>query len=172
MASHGDADANRRRQAAGRYRPQHVRLLLVAHAPPNSPDRYFYYEDVREKDDLFRYVIAGLFGAKPGRTDKRMWLGRLSESGVFLIDLIEHPYDGSELIDYVPGLIERAKALRPEHVVLIKTDVFDTAFSALVEAGLPVAQARLPFPTSGRQRQFQEGFATALARIGWAPTER
>lgn len=47
MASLGDKDADRRRAAADRYRPQRVRLLLVAHAPPNNTERYFYYEDVR-----------------------------------------------------------------------------------------------------------------------------
>jgi hypothetical protein len=170
MASLGDKDADRRRAAADRYRPQRVRLLLVAHAPPHNTERYFYYEDVREKDDLFRYVVAGLFGVKPERADKRTWLGRLSESGVYLIDLIEHPCDRSELVDHIPGLIERAKALRPDHVVLIKTDVFDSAFSGLVDAGLPVVRARLPFPTSGRQRQFEQGFAAALVRIGWTST--
>ncbi len=52
------ADARRRRQqAAVRYQPEHVRLLLVAEAPPSSLDRYFYFHDVRGQDSLFRYVV-------------------------------------------------------------------------------------------------------------------
>jgi hypothetical protein len=157
VASPEDDDASRRQQAADRYRPQRVRLLLVAHAPPNNLERYFYYEDVREKDDLFRYVVAGLFGVKPERPDKRHWLGRLRESGVFLVDLVEHPYDGSELTQYVPGLVERAKRFGPDHVVLIKTDVFDAAFNALAHADLPVVRTRLPFPTSGASANLRRG---------------
>lgn len=91
-----DADAARRCcEAAECYRPDQVRLLLVAHAPPESLERYFYFEDVREKDNLFRYVIKGLSGSMPERAEKRTWLARLREDGVFLIDLMEGPYDGA-----------------------------------------------------------------------------
>ena len=31
-----------------KYKPDKIRLLLIAEAPPSSPDRYFYFEDVRE----------------------------------------------------------------------------------------------------------------------------
>jgi hypothetical protein len=43
----------RRAEAAARYRPKAVRLLLVAEAPPSALDRYFYFEDVPEQDSLF-----------------------------------------------------------------------------------------------------------------------
>jgi hypothetical protein len=36
----------RREEAAARYRPDSVDLLLVAEAPPSALDRYFYFEDV------------------------------------------------------------------------------------------------------------------------------
>lgn len=77
------------REAAEKYRPERVRLLLVAHAPPDRVERYFYFEQVREKDDLFRYVVQGLFGTMPDREHKRAWLGRLRDAGVFLVDLVD-----------------------------------------------------------------------------------
>jgi hypothetical protein len=54
----GDPVAARRAReaAAALYRPQRVRLLLVAEAPPSALNRYFYFEDVRDQDSLFRYV--------------------------------------------------------------------------------------------------------------------
>lgn len=172
-----DLDAARRHQAAAKYRPQHVRLLLIAHAPPDDVDRYFYFEDVREKDDLFRYVVQGLFGVMPhDRSAKALWLARLRDAGVFLIDLVEQPISSHvrgrkakvrDLKPFVPGLIDRARALRPEHVLLIKTDVYDAAFRQAHEAGLPVVAERMPFPTSGRQKEFERGFARAIGAIGW-----
>jgi hypothetical protein len=162
--------AARRRAAADRYRPTHVSLLLVAHAPPQSVERYFYFEQVREKDDLFRYVVKGLFGSVPERSDKAAWLGRLRDADVFLIDLLERPYDGSDLASHVPGLVERVRQLDPDHVVLVKVDVFDAAYRSLRRAGLPVVAQRIPFPGSGQQRRFEAGFASVLRTIGWPPS--
>lgn len=171
-----DADAQRRREAAQKYRPERIRLLLVAHAPPDSIERYFYFEDVREKDDLFRYVVSGLFGSMPDRADKRMWLGRLRDAGSFVVDLVEQPITHAvvgrsakvkDFLPFVPGLIDRARALEPEHIVLIKTDVYDAAFCRLRDAGLPVVDRRMPFPTSGRQKELAHGFSAALRSVGW-----
>lgn len=39
-------------EARQKYKPENVNLLLVAEAP-SSLDRFFYYEDVKEKDFLF-----------------------------------------------------------------------------------------------------------------------
>jgi hypothetical protein len=164
-----DDEASRRRgEAAERYRPDRVRLLLVAHAPPERVERYFYFERVTEKDDLFRYVVKGLFGRFPERADKAAWLGRLRDAGVFLIDLLERPYDGSDLALHVPSLVERVRQLGPEHVVLIKADVFDAAHGALRRAGVPVVDVRIPFPGSGQQLRFEAAFATAVQTIGWS----
>ena len=161
-------DARGRSEAAKRYRPERVALLLVGHAPPGSLERYFYFERVREKDDLFRYVVKGLFGAFPERSDKPLWLSRLKGAGVFLVDLLERPYDGSVLALHVPGLIDRARRLDPEHVVLVKVDVFDAAYRPLHAAGLPVVAERIPFPGSGQQLHFEASFASALRTIGWS----
>jgi len=46
--------------------------------------------------------------------------------------------------------------------VLIKASVFDAAYYHLKAAGLPVSDVRVPFPGSGRQRQFLEAFGRAV----------
>ncbi|WNG93686.1 hypothetical protein [Mycobacterium sp. ITM-2016-00318] len=165
---HDGATRQRRQAAARRYRPPTIKLLLVAEAPPPASDRYFYFPEVASHDSLFRNVAARIFGEDPTREGKAELLAQLKARGIFLIDLKEDPVDGAEdLSPYVPSLIERSRALRPEKIILIKANVYDTAYSELAKAGLPVVAVRMPFPGHGRQRQFKAAFAQALEQAGW-----
>jgi hypothetical protein len=154
----------RRRAAARRWQPDHVELLLVAEAPPSAPDRYFYFEDVPRHDSLFRHVVEGVLGEKPSR-DKAPYLDALRERGVFLIDISEEPFGNrrEELPRCIPALVRRATELQPGRIVLISAGAHDLAYRPLRDAGLPVVDARLPFPGSGQQRRFLEGFREVLA---------
>ena len=164
----GSADAARqRREASERYRPQQVRLLLVAEAPPHDRSRYFYFPDVTSHDSLFRYVIKGIYGTTPDRTNKPHWLERLKSDGVFLSDLSEEPEGAADLRPHVSGLVERCISLQPEAIILIKTKVYDAAFREVQAAGLPVVDRRIPFPGSGQQRRFEEEFGLALKEAGF-----
>lgn len=159
---------HRRERAARKYRPSKVRLLLVAEAPPgvkpNEPERYFYFENVGRHDDLFRYVVKGVLEIEPTRSGKGVLLSELREEGVFLIDLKRDPVDGSSLDACVPDLVGRCKRLNPDRIILIKTNVYDVAFSALRDANLPVVDERIPFPGSGQQKRFEKAFASALTK--------
>ncbi len=159
-----DESLRRRRDAADRYKPAKVDLLLVAEAPPSSLDRYFYFTEVREHDSLFRYVCRVLLGREPKRESKHEPLEELRDRGVFLIDLNETPMDGTPLATFVPALVDRCRELTPNRIVLIKTTVFDAAQGALKSAGLPVSDVRVPFPGSGRQREFVDAFGRAIAK--------
>lgn len=159
----------RRREAAARYRPKVIRLLLVAEAPPCDPDRYFYFQEVDRHDWLFRYVYEGLTGTKPDRADKAIHLAQLRDAGIFLIDLHEDHASqptASQLEPCIPGLIERCRACRPRHIALIKSIVHDVALVPLRDAGFPVIDVRMPFPASGQQRKFLDGFRRALDIAG------
>ena len=150
-----------RRAAAGKFRPASIALLLVAEAPPCTPGRYFYFELPDRHDWLFRYVWEGLYQTKPGRENKAAHLRALRDAGVFLIDLHEESISNpslSELRPCVPDLVNRCCALDPSRIVLIKSSVYDAAFEPLRAAGLPVLDARIPFPSSGQQRKFLEAF--------------
>lgn len=154
----------RRAAAAERYRPDKVRLLLVAQAPPAADDRYFYFTDVATQDSLFRSVARAILpNTEPTRSNKASLLTELRDRGVFLIDLKPDPVDGSPLSRYLPALVARIAELAPERVILIKTDVFDTAYPALAAAGLPVSRVRVPFPSFGQQKAFAAAFGRALA---------
>jgi hypothetical protein len=152
----------RRNQGARRFKPDKVKLLLVAEAPPAALDRYFYFPDVAKHDSLFRYVARGILKTEPTRDNKSELLASLRDRGVFLIDLKPDPLDGSQLSDYVPDLVRRTKRIAPDKIILIKATVHDAALSPLVRAGLPVSRERVPFPGSGQQRRFETAFARAL----------
>mgnify|MGYP001239581052 CR=1 FL=1 len=60
----------KRRAAARKHQPDHIKLLLVAEAPPCDGERYFYYPDVEQHDWLYRYVWQALSGQKPEKNEK------------------------------------------------------------------------------------------------------
>jgi len=157
------AGARRRRERAARkYRPRSVDLLLVAESPPRALDRYFYFEDVPKPDALFRYVAGTILATEPTRETKPAHLAALRDRGIFLIDLKPEPTSETRLTGEVPGLIRRIRQLKPRSIILIKTTVYDAAFVALRDSGLPVVDERVPFPGSGQQRRFESAFARAL----------
>lgn len=157
-----------RREAAERFRPESIELLLVAEAPPRVKDRYFYFGGVSEHDSLFRYVVHGLFGEFSDRGAKEGWLERLQQAGVFLVDVAEEPAGADVLASHVSGLVERCRLLRPVHVILIKATVYDAAFLPLRRAGLPVVDKRIPFPGCGQQTGFVVAFREALIEAGYS----
>jgi hypothetical protein len=157
------AARRRRERWALAFRPEAVDVLIVAHAPPASLDRYFYFPNVPRQDSLFREVARAVLKAEPEREDKRALLRRLREAGVYLIDVSLEPLpEGSELDPLIPGLLRRIRRLDPQRIVLVKTNVYDEAFDAIRGAGLPVIDARIPFPGSGRQQEFRVAFARAM----------
>ena len=64
---------------------------------------------------------------------------------MFLIDLKPDPVDGSPLDSFVPALVRRVRRLNPERVILIKASVYDTAYTPLAAAELPVVDVRVRF---------------------------
>jgi hypothetical protein len=154
-----------RREAANRYKPEPVDLLIVAEAPPSALDRYFYFEDVKDRDSLFRYIARGALGAEPTRGNKVELLSRLKERGVFLIDLSPDPVDGTPLAEGVRELIERCRVLAPGAIILVKATVYDAAYWPMKRAGLPVVDERIPFPGSGHQKRFEAAFSRALRAV-------
>ena len=134
--------------------------------PPDELDRYFYFPTVAKADYLFWAVVPHLLGEEPTRLDKRAQLAALQKKGVFVIDLKPDPCDPAPLDSFVDDLVDRVLKLEPARAILVKVDVYDAAFEKLRDAGVHVVDARLPFPSTGRQPEFATGFRTALAAAG------
>jgi hypothetical protein len=152
----------RRSRAARRCRPEAVKLLLVAEAPPASLDRYFDFTDVRAHDSLFRHVASEILRREPSRQNKAEFLHLLRDAGVFLIDLKLDPTDGSPLASHVASLIRRVRRLSARKGHPHQGIPSTTPHTALcLTPASRVADVRVPFPGSGQQARFREAFRTA-----------
>src|SRR5436190_792583 len=152
-----------RHGAAVKYPAPHIEALLGAGCPPPRLSRYFYFEDVEHHDRLFWSIAKAVTGVvMKDRTDKPIYLEELKRRGVFLIDLKDDPNDRRTWSECVDALIHRCRELSPEKIIVLKGNVFDATFTRLRDAGLPVINRRVPFPTGGNELEFASVFAQAL----------
>lgn len=164
------------------YLPTRIRTLFVGEAPPDTTERFFYFENVTESDGLYLYLMHALYGTstdKPNtaelRASKPEKLRRFQRDGYYLIDALEHLPAGKEasqrtreLRAAAPHTVNRISELLTSHgdndtqVVLIKATVFDALHGPALERGVPLAHDwKIPFPGSGQQKRFLE----ALRRL-------
>lgn len=164
----------RYRTASNKYKPADLKTLIIAEAPPCNLDRFFYFEEVPRQDSLFLEMMGVLYPEMKAqylakKRDPALKVELLEEfqaDGYWLMDLAELPYEVSGIRheDSLPDLLARVeKAAGPEtRMVLVKANVFDCCYAALKEAGYKVSAERIPFPGSGQQAVFREGFRRAL----------
>lgn len=170
----------RRQEARLKYKPNKVKYLLIAEAPPKENDRFFYYENVPKHDHLFLAIAAALYPQqkkeylckKRDSRIKESILQNLKADGFYLLDLSKQPKSSSrdkKLSQHLPSLKERIEevANKETYIILIKTSIYDIAFPFLQKTGLKnVVDIRIPFPSSGHQKRFNQKFCDALQRIG------
>ena len=87
-------------EASRSYAPSKTNLLFLAESPPASPDRYFYFPQVRRHDQLWVALMKGLYGNQFGNTaserkNKRARLTRFANDGYQLIDALKSPNQAS-----------------------------------------------------------------------------
>lgn len=165
-----------------KYLPEHISVLFVAQAPPDNPKRFFYYENVPEKDYLYVY-LSRVFRQdysntnnvlEHNRTVKTVFLEQFKENGFFLMDLCRGSENIDDLISEVPFFMERLKKLEREGrlskdtpIVLIKADVYDSLRQTLKSYGYNVQDYRISFPSCGQQPKFYKTMSECLAEIGF-----
>jgi len=150
--------------AAEKYRPKHIKLLLVAESPPSEDERYFYAEDTAGDEPLFAEIAKVLFEGEPAG-EKAPYLKELRRRGVFVTELKpDAPRAGEPLGPYVPPFLINVETLAPDHIVLIGAGVHAAALAALQKAGLPVVDVKVPLAPSGEQAAFRQAFRQALVR--------
>lgn len=164
-----------------RYRPDVVRLLLIAESPPDPRDaerRYFYAPTLSQYDNLYRGVAEALYGSTAGFDvrAKVANLTRLRDDGVWLVDAVEHPVNARSKLERrrairenVAGLVERCLMVGPTvGVILCHGPVYDATAEPLRQAGIHVLHdVALPFPLGNTRTQFVAGARAALAVAGW-----
>jgi hypothetical protein len=167
-------------KARSKYLPKNLKYILIAEAPPDSLERFFYYEDVRQHDYLFLGIAQALYPdlktkfleTKRDKQIKKVILENFKSDGFFLLDLSELPISllKGKLENHLPSLKEKIEKIadKQTQIILIKANVFDIAYSYLIENGFKnVIDIRIPFPGQGGQKKFQKEFQKALKRIGY-----
>lgn len=163
-----------------KYKPDSVKYLLIAEAPPDSLDRFFYYENVHQHDYLFLGVAEALYpelkdrfiASRRDNKIKRSILLEFQTDGFYLLDLSELPLSilKNNLASQLAYLIEKIEqvANKETKIILIKATVYDTAFYTLKRYGFDnVINLRIPFPGQGGQRLFQTEFRKALELVSY-----
>ena len=153
----------KRDQAAEKFRPKRIRLLLVGESP-ESEERFFYAEGAGSVDERFAQVAEVLFEARPGE-DKTPFLKELRRRGFFYVDLKpDAPRQGESLAPYVGPFLINLGTLPAERIVILDPDVYDALFSKMSEAGLPVIDVRIPHLDPDRPETFRQKLRQALVR--------
>lgn len=145
----------------------------MAEAPPSTPERYFYYPDVKEQDALWIGLMKAIYGEQFGevmleRYRKIDWLKRFQSDGYRLIDAVKEPIfsGGSSNVQIIKShlndIVNEIQEINPDQILMIKVTVYDALYYGLKNRGLPVVNARLPFPGSGRQADFHRMFANLV----------
>lgn len=171
-----------------RYRPNRIKLLLIAESPPPPPEvessRQFYYTDRLRRDDrLYINTIRAFYpkavsmSATELEQTKEEWLHRLQTDGVYMIEaLVEsQPHEvtkaqrRAKLEVALPDLIRRVDELAQNDtkIILIKSNVFDVAAQPLRQAGFVVLNDQmLDYPGRFNQRDYREKLAHMIRESG------
>jgi len=170
-----------------KYKPSHIKLLLIAESPPPPLDvqssRQFYYTDrIRKDDRLFINTIRALYPETMESSEpileehKETWLRRLQQDGIYMIEALEESQKHEvtkpkrqELIKAaIPGLIKRVGELaKPStKIILIKSNVFEMASKPLKAAGFTVLNTELvDYPGRFNQRDYREKLALLYSHL-------
>lgn len=160
--------------ARNKYKPSHIKTLLLAEAPPDNLERYFYFEDVKTHDSLFLEIIGVLYPEQKKRylasgrkTDlKTALLETFKEDGYWLMNLSELPIGllHRSAAELLPTLLERLKKHidKKTPIILIKASTYDLCYPLLVSNGYNAINERIPFPGSGQQGIFRKKFKKAI----------
>ena len=161
--------------ARDQFRPEKVRVLFIAEAPPCAADRFFYFTDVNKGDSLFLYLIRTAFPelwnipTKKLRGMKEELLYRFQEEGFYLEDSLSVPLPKGISSNQKLKLIKEGQEQlyfkikqfqASAKVVLLSSSVFKAHYEYLKALGYIILNnTAIPFPGSGQQNKFKEQIA-------------
>lgn len=165
-------------QARQTFKPNRIKCLFIAEAPPNAIERFFYFPDVKDKDFLFLGITEVLYPTskqiymKMNRSSmiKDKILNKFKDEGYFLMDLsdVRISQRTAPLNTEIPSLLKNVSESISQStpIILIKANVYDLAYQPLLNAGCKVINQRIPFPSNGQQTNFKKAFKNALKLAG------
>ncbi len=163
------------------YLPSRIKFLLVGEAPPDGGERFFYYDNVTEADNLFLGVMSALFPretsvyrSRRSPEGKRNLLNKFRALGGYLMDLYpmpksEKPY-GYGVSYFVNDFFQRFRSLK-DYLINDEGDGYDfqvitvhkeatNVLPLFIKAGIKTT--KLPFPLYGHQEEFRLGLMKCL----------
>jgi hypothetical protein len=180
-------------EAIRRYRPDPLRVLFIAEAPPAfRVNRFFYFTDLTDGDTLFLEMMKVLYPVevgyikdtfRPGSSAKQIrqrkpeLLRRFQKDGFLLIDAYERPMpEGADtatktrlMLSTLPGLqrtLQRLVGERHVPIVLIGGVTYSVCAHALRADGRNVANnAMIHHPARGNQKLFRSKLKTVLWKL-------
>jgi len=168
---------NKIEEAQEKYKPKKIKYLLIAEAPPENLDRFFYYSDVRKADCLFLGIMEALYPSEKQHLLQRnpdlkeKLLLKFMGEGFYLIDLFDFPRSfyskiSSEITDHLIKKVKQLSTIETK-VIIIKADVYDAVYSILSQNRINVIDKKIYFPSCSRQPEFQKQFKEALQEAGY-----
>jgi len=166
------------------YRPEKIKWLLVAEAPPlDDHDRFFYRKKVDKFDTLYLETMHVLYfeenERKTGRlrNEKPYFLKNFQDDGFYLIDALTEPIKDkrrkvSILRKGSKSAIKRIEDIagKDTKVILISRPVFIVLHKPLIEKKVVVInKGVIPFPI-GCNDIFRVELRTVLLENGWRKT--
>lgn len=167
-----------------KYKPDEIKCLFIAEAPPKrESERFFYFENVRTQDSLFLELMKILYfkdtqGIEPivVRDRKEMFLTKFKSDGFYLIDSLDVPFDKlystskkiKLLREHQDALLQKVKSLIDENtrVILISASVYHANFNFLACHGIPILNTEfVDFPGSGGQKKFKQKIGRLISHI-------
>ena len=162
-----DVDALR-----ARYLPKTITVLFVAEAKPDSTERFFYYDNVAEKDYLYVYLMRVLYDKTDInwlRANKRQMLERFKADGYYLIDAADaiaaRAKSGERraiIAANMPKKLAEIDTLLRHHgstetpIVVLTSTVFDVLYAPLSSVYTVINDGKIYFPSYGWQQKFIE----------------
>lgn len=163
--------------AREKYKPEKIKFLLIAEAPPSVESGcFFYFEDVRKGDSLFLETMKALYPDKYTNTPdvrarKKEFLQRFKNDGFYLIDSLDHPIERSNKIEQIKNglqqLIEKIERLvdKDTPIILICSTVYKACNDKLRAEGFNVINLEpIPFAGNGHQNEFRQRLQKLLGR--------
>jgi len=168
-------------QAREKYKPEVIRVLLVAESPPMlETKRFFYFNNVTKGDSLFIETMKVLYqkefsDVKELRSRKPDFLLKFKSDGLYLLDACKVPMSNSKEKEQkirrcLPELKHEILSIASQKtpIILISKSVYDALFQKLIQDGFNVInETMIDFPGSGGQKKFREKLASLLKKHGW-----